>query len=232
METSLSRLRRFPHRAGYERSEIYPILDEALMAHVGFLHGGVPVVWPTLHTRVEDKLLLHGSVGSRPVMAVRSQGHLDVCVTVTIMDGLVLARSALQHSINYRSVMLYGRLHEVRGGDRHLAALEEFTNGVLPGRWSHIRPPSVKEQKMTAVLALDIDEGAAKVRSGPPEDLPEDLDSNSWAGVIPLRLVAHPPEPHPDLREDIAEPEHVSRLAYGRFDNVPVPERAGKVRQL
>jgi hypothetical protein len=157
-------------------------------------------------------------------MATRAHEELDACVTVTIVDGIVLARSALQHSINYRSAMLYGKLRELEGDDQQLSALEEFMNRVLPGRWSHIRQPSVKEQKMTAVLALDIEEGAAKVRSGPPEDLPEDVSSESWAGVIPLGLVARPPEPEPGLRDDLELPAHLRALAYDRFENVPAPE--------
>jgi nitroimidazol reductase NimA-like FMN-containing flavoprotein (pyridoxamine 5'-phosphate oxidase superfamily) len=186
-------VRRVPSRGVYDRDAIHAILDEALIAHLGFVHDGQPFVIPTLHARVGDTLYVHGSSASR---AIRTLGAgVPACVTVTLLDGVVLARSAFHHSINYRSVVVLGNARLVEGPDERLRALEAFTERLIPGRWGEVRPPSAKELKGTRVLALPLDEASAKVRSGPPEDDPDDLGLPVWAGVIPIQTVAGAPIP-------------------------------------
>ena len=189
--TPRTRVRRNPKRGVYDREAIDAILDEALICHLGFVHEGQPFVIPTLHARAGDQVYLHGSAASRALRTL-SQG-VDVCLTVTLVDGLVLARSAFHHSINYRSAVIYGSARAVTDPDEKTAALEAFTEKVLPGRWEHVRWPTRKELKATSVLVLGIDEGSAKIRSGPPIDDDEDYELDVWAGVIPLSLVKGEP---------------------------------------
>jgi nitroimidazol reductase NimA-like FMN-containing flavoprotein (pyridoxamine 5'-phosphate oxidase superfamily) len=190
------------------------VLDAGFVAYVGFQLDGQPAVIPTLHARVGDRVLIHGSSASRLVTAVRAQGELDVCLNVTIVDGIVMARSALQHSINYRSVVLYSPAREITDPPGRIEALEAFMEGVIPGRWPHVRPPSPSELKATGILALPIREGAAKVRGGGPDDLEEDADLDGWGGVLPLRLVAEPPITDSSLPgPERPVPEHVMCLA-------------------
>jgi nitroimidazol reductase NimA-like FMN-containing flavoprotein (pyridoxamine 5'-phosphate oxidase superfamily) len=196
-----------PKRGSHDRATIDAILDEALISHVGFVHEGKPAVIPTLHARVGDEVLLHGSAASRMLRAL-SQG-IDVCLTTTLIDGLVLARSAFHHSMNYRSVVLYGTARPVTGDDELRQALEVFTEKLVPGRWPDVRWPTEKELKGTAVLSLPIAEGSAKVRTGPPIDDDEDYDLDVWAGVVPLELTAAPAEPDPLLRDGIPKPPYV-----------------------
>jgi nitroimidazol reductase NimA-like FMN-containing flavoprotein (pyridoxamine 5'-phosphate oxidase superfamily) len=167
-------------------------------------------VIPTLIARVGDEVLIHGSSAGRTVRALRA--GLEACVEVTLVDGLVLARSAFHHSINYRSAILYGTLREAGDKER---ALERFTEKLIPGRWEHVRPPTASELKGTGVLAMRIEEGSAKVRTGPPVDDDEDYALDAWAGVVPLRTAAGAPEPDPRLRAGIDLPGHVSDLARG-----------------
>jgi nitroimidazol reductase NimA-like FMN-containing flavoprotein (pyridoxamine 5'-phosphate oxidase superfamily) len=201
------RVRRVPKRGFYDRAQIDAILDEALISHVGFVHEGRPAVIPTLHARVGDEVLLHGSAASRMLRAL-GQG-VDVCLTATLIDGLVLARSAFHHSMNYRSVVLYGTARPVTGDERLEQALEAFTEKLVPGRWADVRWPTQQELKGTAVLALPIAEGSAKVRTGPPIDDDEDYALDVWAGVVPLRLQPSPAEPDPQLRDGIPRPSYV-----------------------
>jgi hypothetical protein len=207
MLTPRTKLRRNPGRGLHDRSTIDAILDEALIAHVAWVHDGRPAVIPTLIARDGDDLLIHGSSASRTIRGL--QQGLEACVEVTLVDGLVLARSAFHHSINYRSVILYGTLREAPDKAR---ALEIFTEKLIPGRWDHVRRPNAKELKGTAALALRIEEGSAKVRSGAPVDDDEDYELDAWAGVVPLRTVAGAPEPDPRLRDGIELPEHVRAL--------------------
>ena len=186
------------------------ILDEALVCHLAFVHEGRPALIPTLHAMVGDEVLVHGSAASRAIRALT--GGLEACLTVTLIDGLVLARSAFHHSVNYRSVVLYGTLRRVEDDDALERALEAFTEKLVPGRWGDVRPPTRQELKGTAVLALPIAEGSAKVRTGPPGDDEEDYALDAWAGVVPLRLAAQEPEPDPRLRPGIAEPAYVRAL--------------------
>jgi nitroimidazol reductase NimA-like FMN-containing flavoprotein (pyridoxamine 5'-phosphate oxidase superfamily) len=188
-----TKLRRLPKRGAHDRPTIDAILDEALISHVGFVHDGKPAVIPTLHARVGDEVLIHGSAASRMLRALAS--GIDACLTATLIDGLVLARSAFHHSINYRSVVLYGTARLVEEPDERERALEAFTERLVPGRWAEVRRPTRKELKATTVLRLPIEEGSAKVRSGPPIDDEPDYALDVWAGVVPLTLTRGVPVP-------------------------------------
>jgi nitroimidazol reductase NimA-like FMN-containing flavoprotein (pyridoxamine 5'-phosphate oxidase superfamily) len=208
MLTERTRVRRNPKRGRHDRATIDAILDEALIAHVAFVHDGRPAVIPTLIAREGDDVLIHGSSASRTIRAL--QAGMEACVEVTLVDGLVLARSAFHHSINYRSAILYGTLRDVPDKQR---ALEVFTEKLVPGRWDHVRWPTEQELKGTAALALRIDEGSAKVRTGPPVDDDEDYALDAWAGVVPLATTFGAPQPDPRLRDGVALPAHVEALS-------------------
>jgi nitroimidazol reductase NimA-like FMN-containing flavoprotein (pyridoxamine 5'-phosphate oxidase superfamily) len=202
------RVRRVPKRAAYDRAQIDAILDEALVCHVGLVVDGQPYVIPMLHARVGDVVYLHGSTASRLVRTLA--GGAPCSLTVTLLDGIVLARSAFHHSANYRSVTVLGRASLVESDAERLAALEAFSEHLVPGRWQHVRAPNRKELKATQVLALALDEASAKIRSGPPVDDDEDMQLDVWAGVLPLALQAAPPLPDPQLGEQVDVPEHVA----------------------
>ncbi|MGA7703648.1 MAG: pyridoxamine 5'-phosphate oxidase family protein [Solirubrobacteraceae bacterium] len=191
-----TRVRRMPARADYERDTIDAILDEALIAHVGFAVEGEPYVIPTLHARVGERVYFHGSSAGRTVRALA--GGAQMCLTVTLLDGLVLARSAVHHSVNYRSVVVFGQATAIEQPAEKMAAIEAFTERLVPGRWEEARPPTLKELKAIQVLSLPLDEASAKLRTGPPLDDEEDYSRDTWAGVIPLRTVTG--EPVPDTR--------------------------------
>jgi uncharacterized protein len=210
VKTARTKLRRVPKRGFHDRETIDAILDEALVCHLGFVHEGRPAVIPTLHARVGDEVFIHGSAASRMIRALA--GGLEACLTVTLVDGLVLARSAFHHSINYRSVVLYGTATPVIEPEDKERALEAFTEKLVPGRWADVRWPTRKELKGTAALALPIAEGSAKVRTGPPIDEDEDYELDAWAGVVPIRTEILDPIPDPRLREGIAAPDHVRAL--------------------
>lgn len=203
--TTRTALRRAPKRAVYDRALIDAVLDEAPLCHLGFSDGDQPYVLPTIHARVGDELLLHGSAAGRAMRHLASGAPL--CVTVTLLDGLVLARSAFHHSMNFRSVVLLGCARLVEGDAEKTAALEAFTEKVMPGRWPEVRPPSAKELKATKVLSLAIDEGSAKVRTGPPVDDEPDYALDVWAGVVPLTTTAGTPIPDSDVLVPV--PAHV-----------------------
>ncbi len=200
-------VRRVPQRAAYDRATIEAILDEGLVCHVGISVDGQPYVIPMNYGRAGDRLYLHGSQASRLLRSVGS--GVPVCVTVTLLDGLVLARSAYHHSMNYRSVVILGNAAEVTDPAERLAALEAISEHVLRGRWREVRPPSDKELKATMVLRLPIAEASAKARTGPPLDDEEDYRLPCWAGVIPLRLTPEAPVPDPRLAAGIAPPPPV-----------------------
>ncbi len=185
------RVKREPQRAVYDRDTIDAILDEALVCHLGFAVDEQPYVIPTLHARIGDRLYVHGSAASR--MLRHAAAEIRVCVTVTLLDGLVLARAVFNHSINYRSVVVLGTATTVEG-DEKTEALRAFTEHVAPGRWDEARQPTVQELKATWILSLPLTEVSAKVRSGPPEDDPEDLEFPAWSGVVPVHLAAEPSE--------------------------------------
>jgi len=199
-------------RISYDRAAVHAVLDEALVCHVGFVVDGQPVVLPQLHARVDDTLYLHGSTGARGLRSA-SAGGLDVCVTATLTDGLVLARSAFHHSINYRAVVAHGTAVLVTDAAEKTAALAALVEAVAPGRAAGTRAPSAKELAATAVLRLDLVEVSLKVRTGGPNDDPEDRNLPYWAGVLPLSTVAGDPEPALDLSAGIAVPAHVNGWA-------------------
>lgn len=207
--TSRTTPSRRTERVGYDRAAAHAIIDEAVSCHVGFNVDGSPVVLPQLHARIDDVLYLHGSTGAGSMLAARPDG-LAVCVTVTLLDGLVLARAALNHSVNYRCVVAHGRARLVADEEEKQLALAAVVDAVVPGRSAEVRGPTRKELASTAVLRLDLAEVSVKVRSGPPGDDEDDLTLPYWAGVLPLVTAAGTPEPSPDLVGEIALPHHVS----------------------
>ena len=183
------RVKRLPDRGRYDRGTIDAILDEGLVCHVGFVVDGQPLVMPTLYARNGDTVYLHGSSASRTLRELSA--GVPVCVTVTLLDGLVLARSVFHHSMNYRSVMLFGTATPIPDDEKR-DALRTLTEQLAPGRWDEARQPTATELKATSILALPIDETSAKIRVGPPKDEPEDEDLPVWAGVVPVHLAAEP----------------------------------------
>jgi nitroimidazol reductase NimA-like FMN-containing flavoprotein (pyridoxamine 5'-phosphate oxidase superfamily) len=216
-------VRRAPKRGVYDRAAIDAILDEAPICHLGFVHDGQPFVLPTIHARVGDELLLHGSAASRAMRTLAAGA--PVCVTVTLLDGLVLARSAFHHSMNYRSVVLLGSARRIEGAEAKTRALEAFTEKLLPGRWDEVRWPSPSELKGTNVLALPIDECSAKVRAGGPVDDDEDYALDAWAGVIPLGLTPRAPVPDPKMRPDTPESPAVQTYTRSNGSGSPARDR-------
>jgi len=207
------RVRRLHDKAAYDRERIHAILDEALVAHLGFVHDGTPFVIPTLHARVGDAVYVHGSSASRTLRALA--GAVPVCLTVTLLDGLVLARSVFEMSVNYRSVVVLGEARAVTDRDEKLRALEAFTEQVLPGRWAAVRGPTPQELKATSILVLPLDEASAKVSEGGPDD-GESADAALpvWAGHLPLHVVPGEPVACPHLPPGIPVPPEIA--AYRR----------------
>lgn len=215
--TARSRVKRRHNRAHYDRATIYAIVDAALLAHVGYVIDGQPFVTPTNIWRDGDRVLWHGSMASRMLKTVRE--GVPVCVTVTHLDGLVMARSAFHHSVNYRSAMLFGRATMVTDKAAKARAMEAFVERVAPGRWAALRPMTAQELNATMVVAMPIDEAAAKVRTGPPIDDEADYAQPVWAGVVPLSLTAGPPIADPRLIAGTPVPASLARYdieAYGR----------------
>ena len=210
--TDRTRLKRLPQRASYDREVVYRILDEGFICHVGFAVEGQPFVIPTAYGRVGDKLYIHGSAASRTLRGLG--GGIPVCVTVTLVDGLVLARSAFHHSINYRSVVILGAATMVEAAEEKMTALRAFTDHVIPGRWDDVREPNDQELKGTSVLALPLVEVSAKVRTGPPKDDEEDMSIPVWAGELPLRTTAGSPIDDPQLSAGFRPPDYV--MQYSR----------------
>lgn len=206
--TERTTLKRVPENGSFDRATIYQILDEAFLCHVGFITDGQPFVIPTGYARLGDDLLLHGSAASRMLRAMAS--GIDVCVTVTLLDGLVLARSIFHHSMNYRSVMIFGKAKVISDEMEKLGALRALTEHIVPQRWSEARPPNEQELKATTVLVLPLQEASAKVRTGDPVDNVEDHALDIWAGVIPLRLSAGSPVVDGKLRSEISIPPSVA----------------------
>jgi len=205
------RVRREPKRGRYDRASIDTVLDRGLVAHVAFADGDQTVCIPMLYGRVGDLVYIHGSTKSRAVRALA--GGAPACVAVTVVDGLVLARSAFEHSANYSSAMLFGAFALVEDADERMRAFEAFTEKLLPGRWDEVRQPDAKELKATEILALEIDEASAKVRSGPPgDDESADATRDTWAGVVPIVRSYGAPEASPGLRPGIDVSESVRRL--------------------
>jgi uncharacterized protein len=202
--TQRTTLKRLPQRGSFERQQINEILDEGFICHVGFVVNGEPVVIPTGYARAGDALVIHGSQASRMLRQL-GQG-IDVCVTVTLIDGLVLARSAFHHSMNYRSVIVFGRARVIEGREEKMSALTALSEHVIPGRWDEVRAPNDRELQLTTVLSIPLTEASAKVRTGPPVDDEEDYDLTVWAGVIPLQMSAIEPIADPRLGANIPVP--------------------------
>jgi hypothetical protein len=213
-ETSRTTLRRLPKRGSHDREVINSILDEGFICHVGFAVEGRPFVIPTGYARVNDRLLIHGSQASR-MLRTLSKG-IEVCVTVTLLDGLVLARSAFHHSMNYRSAVIFGRATLVEDRDEKKSALRALSDHFIPDRWRDVREPNDSELRQTTVLSLPIDEASAKIRTGPPLDDEEDYGMEIWAGVIPLRLVAGQPIADPRLSPHLDPPDYVVNYARSK----------------
>jgi nitroimidazol reductase NimA-like FMN-containing flavoprotein (pyridoxamine 5'-phosphate oxidase superfamily) len=201
-------VKRLPQRAAYDRATVYGILDEGLVCHVAFMVDGQPCVIPTLYVRLEDCLYLHGSAASRMLKVLQQGG--PVCVAVTLIDGLVLARSAFHHSMNYRSVVLYGTPSAVEDPIRKTEVLRGLSEHVIRGRWQDVRGPSEQELRATLVITIPIEEASAKVRTGHPLDDDEDYELPVWAGVIPLHLTAGTPVADPRLRTGTEPPPYAS----------------------
>ncbi|MEA2024053.1 MAG: pyridoxamine 5'-phosphate oxidase family protein [Actinomycetota bacterium] len=203
-------VKRSPHRGHYDRETVNAILDEALICHVGFIADGSPFVIPTIHARVDDTLYFHGSPATR-MMRLMKKG-VEVCVTATLVDGIVAARSVFNHSLGFRSAMVIGPARLVDSPDERAIALEAITEAVLPGRWAEARPPTRNEDKGTLVVAVPIEEFSAKVRGNEVSDEPEDYELPIWAGAIPLATLVGAPEPDPRLADGIEIPESVRQF--------------------
>ena len=210
--TARTRVVREPHRGVYDRKTAYQILDEGFICHVGFVVEGQPFVIPTGYGRAGDRLYIHGSAASR--MLRRIDEGIAVCVTVTLLDGLVLARSIFNHSMNYRSVMILGTAVAVRDAEEKLRALRLLSEHILPGRWAESRQPTEKELKATLVMRLPIEEFSAKMRQGPPIDDEEDYGFPTWAGVVPLQIVSGKPIDDSRLGPDCRVPSYAA--SYSR----------------
>jgi hypothetical protein len=204
--TERTKVRRLPDRGKYDAESVYGILDEAFICHIGFVVDGQPYVIPTGFARVNDTLYIHGSAASRMLRTLAD--GVQVCVTVTLVDGIVMARSGFHSSMNYRSVVILGRARQVEGRDEKLAALAAFSEQVMPGRWKDLRQTTDAELKGTLVLTLPLKEVSAKVRTGPPKDDEADYALSLWAGVLPLKLAAGTPIDDPRLPKGIEPPDY------------------------
>jgi len=206
-KTARNQVKRHPERGQYDSAIIYPIVDEALICHVGFVQDDQPFVIPTLHARQGDTILLHGAKGSRLLRHVEAGG--EVCIAITLVDGIVLARSVFSHSINYRSAVLFGHGAIVAGEQERWEALAAFTERLIPGRWAEARQPDAVELKQTTIVAVAIESASAKMRTGPPKDAEDDLALPVWAGVLPLYQASGPPMAVPGLRAGLEIPEYI-----------------------
>jgi uncharacterized protein len=211
--TERTRVRRHSERARTDRAELYDVLDAGMICHFAVVRDGSPVVLPTAYGRRGDTLYLHGSSANRTLLAADGQ---QVSVAVTHLDGLVCARAAFSHSVNYRSAVIFGVATLVTDDAERLAALRSVTEQLIPGRWDALRKPTRKELAATAVLALPLAEASVKIRNGPPSDEPADLDAGVWAGVVPIAMTFGEPEPGVDLRPGIGVPDHIAGLAGRR----------------
>jgi nitroimidazol reductase NimA-like FMN-containing flavoprotein (pyridoxamine 5'-phosphate oxidase superfamily) len=212
-------VRRKPQRAAYDRPTIHAILDAGFVCHVGFLVDGQPYVIPTLYVRLGDHLYLHGSPASRMLQTLQEGGIISIAVT--LIDGLVLARAALHHSMNYRSVVVFGTASTVEDPARKAEILRGLSDHVIPGRWDDVRAPTEKELRQTLVLSIPIDEASAKIRTGPPIDDEADYELAVWAGVVPLSLVAGTPIGDARLRPGLKPPGHAADYQGPKSVSIP-----------
>jgi nitroimidazol reductase NimA-like FMN-containing flavoprotein (pyridoxamine 5'-phosphate oxidase superfamily) len=211
--TGRTRVKRVPSRGKYDKESIHSILDAHFLCHIGFVHEGYPVVIPTLYGRDSDNLYIHGASTSRMLKSL--QKGIEISLAVTLVDGIVLARSAFHHSMNYRSVVLFGTAKLVVDPKEKLRALKIVSDQILKDRWEEVRIPNGKELKATTVLAIPIEEASAKVRTGPPIDDTEDYGLGVWAGVLPIRCSVKQPEPDPLLKEGIRLSPSVQNFLKG-----------------
>jgi nitroimidazol reductase NimA-like FMN-containing flavoprotein (pyridoxamine 5'-phosphate oxidase superfamily) len=210
--TARSRVKRLHERGRYDLATIAAILDASFLCHVGYVIDGKPYVTPTAFWREGDHVYWHGSSASRMLRTLES--GTDCCLTVSQVDGFVLARSAFHMSINYRAVMLFGNAHTVEDEAAKLQAMERFVERMFPGRWKELRPVHKQEIKATTVLSMKIEEGSAKIRTGPPKDDEEDYTWPVWAGVVPVQMVAAPPVPDERLLAGVATPDYLAGLGH------------------
>jgi uncharacterized protein len=208
-QTERTVLHRLRERGATDRSALYDVLDTGLICHLGVIIDGSPVVLPTGYGRIGEILYLHGSSANRSFQFAEDQ---DVCVTVTLLDALVCARSVFHNSMNYRSAVIFGTARMVTDGDERLAAIEAITEHLIPGRWEHSRKPTRKELAATAVIALSLDEASVKIRSGGPKDDDEDYELDYWAGVLPITLTVGAAQPDSKLADGIGVPSHIASL--------------------
>ena len=211
--TARTRVKRLHERGHYDRKTVYEILDAGLVCHVGYVIDGQPYVTATAYWREGGRVYWHGSSASK--MLRHQKGGVDVCFTVSLLDGLVLARSGFHSSINYRAVMALGRARLVAERDEKLAALAAFSERLTPGRWEDLKPPSEQELKATTVISLELDEVAAKIRTGPPNDDEEDLGLPVWAGVVPVTTTLGRAEADPLLSPDVPAPAYLGQISIG-----------------
>jgi uncharacterized protein len=219
VKTERTTLKRLPKRGVFERDKVYRILDEGLVCHIGFIVDGRCFVIPTSYGRSGEELFIHGSAASRMLRTLA--GNLEVCVTITLIDGLVLARSAFHHSMNYRSVMIFGTASVVEDPAEKLVALRAFSDHVIPERWNDVREPNENELKATLVLKLPLIEVSAKIRTGPPLDDEPDYELSTWAGEVPLRLVAQVPIPDARLLQSVELPPYIRSDVRGTKQGTP-----------
>jgi nitroimidazol reductase NimA-like FMN-containing flavoprotein (pyridoxamine 5'-phosphate oxidase superfamily) len=212
-KTDRTSISRHPERGSYNREDAYKILDEGLVAHVGVNTGNGVIVIPMTYARLRDDIILHGAVASRWLGDIESGTQISVCVT--LLDGLVLARSAFSHSMNYRSVVAFGEARVITDADRKLEAFQALLDHLVPGRWDDSRQPNRKEIAATTVLAMPIAEASVKVRSGPPKDVANDYDLPFWAGVIPLSITSDVPVADPALDGEKAMPDYAAHYSRG-----------------
>lgn len=207
LKTERTRVRRIPDRGYYDKKTIYPIIDEALYCHVGINHNGSPVVIPTIHARINNTLYIHGSAASRLLQSIQEDASL--CVTISLIDGIVLARSAFHHSLNYRSVVVFGQGVNVNDFQEKWDALKAVSDHLVPKRWEDVREPNQKELDATTVVSISLEEASAKVRSGPPGDDDADYALPIWAGVQTIELKKGTLIPDPVLPDSIGIPDYL-----------------------
>ena len=207
-----NRVKRISNNSDYSKETVHAIIDEALFCHLGIIHDGKPVVIPTIHARMGDHIVFHGSNASR---LLKISNNNEICVTITLLDGLVMARSLFNSSMNYRSAVIFGKGEIIKDHDERMAAFKSITDHIAPGRWDDARQPNNSELKQTSVVRMPIDEASAKISVGPPDDEDEDYALDYWAGVIPINQTFGEPESDPILQEGITIPDYLKNYCRG-----------------
>jgi len=207
-----NRVKRISNNSDYSKETVHAIIDEALFCHLGIIHDGKPVVIPTIHARMSDQIVFHGSNASR---LLKISNNNEICVTITLLDGLVMARSLFNSSMNYRSAVIFGKGEIIKDHDERMAAFKSITDHIAPGRWNDARQPNNSELKQTSVVRMPIDEASAKISMGPPDDEDEDYALDYWAGVIPINQTYGEPESDPILQEGITIPDYLKNYYRG-----------------